>query len=90
MNEKIQKQDGSDSANETVYRQVVGSLLYLTVTRLDVMFAASLLARYMHNPTKKHFGNAKRVLRYIQETLDYGIEYKKRKVVLLIGYYDNN
>ncbi|CAL8990800.1 unnamed protein product [Prunus brigantina] len=58
---------------------VIGSLLYLTATRPDIMFAASLLARYMHGPTKKHMGTAKRVLRYIQGTLDYGIAYEKEK-----------
>ncbi|KAI5333567.1 hypothetical protein L3X38_023699 [Prunus dulcis] len=35
------------------------------------MFAASLLARFMHCSTKKHYGTAKRVLRYIQSTIDY-------------------
>ncbi|KAI5329692.1 hypothetical protein L3X38_029089 [Prunus dulcis] len=36
------------------------------------MFAASLLARFMHCPSKKHYETAKRVLRYIQGTIDYG------------------
>ncbi|VVA35449.1 PREDICTED: Retrovirus-related Pol poly from transposon, partial [Prunus dulcis] len=56
----LSKEDGSDHADEKVYRQIVGSLLYLTATRPDIMFAASLLARYMHGPTKKHMGTAKR------------------------------
>ncbi|XP_020423018.1 uncharacterized protein LOC109950010 [Prunus persica] len=56
VNEKLSKMDGSDLADETLYRQMVGSLLYLTATRPDIMFAASLLARFMHNPTKKHMG----------------------------------
>ncbi|KAI5343247.1 hypothetical protein L3X38_011123 [Prunus dulcis] len=70
MNEKLSKEDGSEQADEKVYRQIVGSLLYLTATRPDIMFAASLLARYMHGPTKKHMGTAKRVLRYIQGSED--------------------
>ncbi|KAM1306141.1 hypothetical protein ACFX2H_008568 [Malus domestica] len=53
------------------------------------MFVASLLARFMHNPTRKHIGTAKRVLRYIQGTLDYGIAYEKGKDAVLIGYYDS-
>ncbi|CAL2237103.1 unnamed protein product [Prunus armeniaca] len=44
MNERLSKIDGSGAANEGEYRQIVGSLLYLTATRPDVMFAASLLA----------------------------------------------
>ncbi|CAL8999580.1 unnamed protein product [Prunus brigantina] len=66
MNEKLSNEDGSEQADERMYRQIVGSLLYLTATRLDIMFAASLLARYMHRTTRKHMGTAKRVLRYIQ------------------------
>lgn len=52
------------------------------------MFVASLLSRIMHNPTKKHFGTTKRVLRYIQGNLDYGIEYVKGKEAMPIGYCD--
>ncbi|KAI5323713.1 hypothetical protein L3X38_032785 [Prunus dulcis] len=54
------------------------------------MFASSLLARFMHNPTKKHMGTAKRTLRYIQGTLDFGIEFVKGKTTTLIGYFDSD
>ncbi|CAL8993722.1 unnamed protein product, partial [Prunus brigantina] len=56
----------------------------------DIMFSASLLARFMHSPSKKHYGAAKRVLRYIQGTIDYGIEYAVGKSALLIGYCDSD
>ena len=88
--EKLCKDDGSDPADENEYRQIVGSLFYLTATRPDIMFAASLLARFMHCPTKKHYGTAKRVLRYIQGTIDFGIEYQKGKEAILIGYCDSD
>ncbi|KAI5348361.1 hypothetical protein L3X38_001248 [Prunus dulcis] len=89
-NERLCKEDGSEMADESEYRQIVGSLLYLTATRPDIMFASSLLARFMHNPTKKHIGTAKRVLRYVQGTLDYGVEFKKGKAATLIGYCDSD
>ncbi|KAI5328239.1 hypothetical protein L3X38_027636 [Prunus dulcis] len=54
------------------------------------MFSASLLARFMHSPSKKHYGAAKKVLRYIQGTIDYGIEYAAGKSALLIGYCDSD
>ncbi|CAL9002439.1 unnamed protein product [Prunus brigantina] len=88
--ERLCKEDGSEMADESEYRQIVGSLLYPTATRPDIMFASSLLARFMHNPTKKHIGTSKRVLRYIQGTLDYGIEFKKGKATTLIGYCDSD
>ncbi|KAI5343806.1 hypothetical protein L3X38_011682 [Prunus dulcis] len=88
--EKLCKDDGSEPADENKYRQMVGSLLYLIATRTDIMFAASLLARFMHCPTKKHYGTAKRVLRYIQGTIDFGIKYQKGKEAILIGYCDSD
>ncbi|KAI5329168.1 hypothetical protein L3X38_028565 [Prunus dulcis] len=89
-NERLCKEDGSEMADESEYRQIVGSLLYLTATRPDIMFASSLLARFMHNPTRKHMGTAKRVLRYVQGTFEYGVEYKKGKAATLIGYCDSD
>ncbi|CAL2226911.1 unnamed protein product [Prunus armeniaca] len=88
--DKLQREDGSEATDESLYKKMVGSLLYLTATRPDIMFSASLLARFMHNPSKKHYGAAKRVLRYIQGTIDYGIEYVAGKSALLIGYCDSD
>ncbi|CAL9029386.1 unnamed protein product [Prunus brigantina] len=86
--ERLKKVDGSDLADEGLYRKIVGSLLYLTTTRPDLMYAASLLSRFMTSPTKKHMGVARRVLRYVQGTLNYGIEYVKNKSAILIGFCD--
>ncbi|XP_048426750.1 secreted RxLR effector protein 161-like [Pyrus x bretschneideri] len=54
------------------------------------MYAANLLARFMHNPKNKHFGTAKRALRYIKGTLDYGLEYVKGKNAMLVGFCDSD
>ena len=88
--DKLCKDDGSGLADEKQYRRIVGSLLYLTATRPDIMYDAGLLARFMHSPTNKHFGTAKRVLRYIKGTLDYGLEYVKGKDAMLIGFCDSD
>ncbi|CAL9018585.1 unnamed protein product [Prunus brigantina] len=88
--EKLKKIDGSQLADEGLFRKIVGSLLYLTATRPDIIFAASLLSRFMHSPTKKHMGIAKRVLRYVQGTLSYGIEFTRDKNVVLIGFCDSD
>ena len=66
--EKLKKVDGSKLADEGLYRKIGGSLLYLTATILDLMYAASLLSQFMNGPTKIHMGAAKRVLRYVQGT----------------------
>lgn len=68
---KLKKDDESEKTDENMYRQLVGRLLYLIATRRVIMFAASLLARFMHGPSKKQLRAAKRVLRYIQATPVY-------------------
>ncbi|XP_020420286.1 uncharacterized protein LOC109949306 [Prunus persica] len=88
--ENLKKVDGSQLADEGLFRKIIGSLLYLTTTRPDIMFAASLLSRFMHSSTKKHMGIAKRVLIYIQGTLSYGIEFTRDKNVVLIGFCDSD
>ncbi|CAL8151067.1 unnamed protein product [Prunus armeniaca] len=88
--EKLAKDDGSGAANEEHYRSIVGSLLYLIATRPDIMYASSLLARFMHCPTNRHYGTAKCVLRYVKGTLDYGLEYVKGRKSVLIGYCDSD
>ena len=90
VNEKLLKEDGSKEVDASIYRSLVGSLLYLTATRPDIMYATSLLSRYMHKPSQTHFGAAKRVLRYIQGTSDFGIMYKKNVEIKLLGFCDSD
>lgn len=73
MNDRLCKVDGSKTTNEAEYGKIVGRLLYLTATRPYFMFATSLLSIFMRSLTKKHRETAKRVLRYVQGTLDYGL-----------------
>lgn len=72
------------------YRSLIGSLLYLTASRPDLMYAASLLSRFMKNPSQAHFSAAKRVLRYLKGSLDYGILYEKKGSSVLEGYVDSD
>jgi len=73
VNEKLTKMDGDGKADESHYRSLVGSLLYLTATRPDLMYASSLLSRFMHAPSLTHLSVDKRILRYLKGTLDYGL-----------------
>ncbi|KAM1431893.1 hypothetical protein FF1_014094 [Malus domestica] len=84
------KDGGSEPTDASLYKSIVGSLLYLTTTRADLMFSASLLSRFMQNPSKIHMGIAKRVLRYVQGTLDYGIKYEMGKSTILIRFCDSD
>jgi hypothetical protein len=86
--EKLKKVDGSELIDKGLYRKIVGRLLYLTAIRPDLMYIASLLSWFMTGPTKIHMGAAKRVLRYVQGTLSYGIEYVRDQSTTLIGFCD--
>ena len=89
-NEKLSKEDCGDKANPTVYRSLIGSLLYLTTTRPDFMFVVNLLSRFMNSLGQVHFGVAKRVLRYVKGIADYDIWYGTSENDLLQGYSDND
>ncbi|XP_074337693.1 secreted RxLR effector protein 161-like [Apium graveolens] len=69
---KIDFDEDGEKGDETLYKQIIGSLTYLTNTRPDLKFIVSFLSRYMSRPIKLHFLAAKRVLRYLKGTLDYG------------------
>lgn len=89
-NLKLSKEDSAERVDEGKYRSLEGCLLYLTATRLDLMFTASYLSRFMSNPSELHFKAAKRVLRYVRGSTMLGIWFKKSESLKLLGYIDND
>jgi len=82
--EKFSKEDGADKIDEGYYRSLIGCLMYLTATRPDILFAVSLLSRFMHCASEMHLIVAKRILRYIKGTIDFGVKFKKCQVVWIL------
>ena len=74
---KFYKEDGAGKVDEKLYRSLIGCLMYLTISRPHIMHAISLLSRYMHCASEIHFNIAKRILRYIKGTTDYGIKFNQ-------------
>ena len=72
---KLSKTDQGKSIDQTLYKRLVGSLMYLTATRPDIMFAVSLISRFMESPKDSHWQTGKRILRYVAGTVDYGLWY---------------
>ncbi|KAJ9559214.1 hypothetical protein OSB04_013828 [Centaurea solstitialis] len=70
------KSDEGERFDETLFKQIVGSLMYITTTRPDIQFVVNLISRFMAKPTEVHYLAAKRVLRYLKGTTDFGIWYK--------------
>jgi hypothetical protein len=67
-----------DPKLQSMYRAIVGSLMYLYQwTRPDLGFAVTFLSRYLHKPGEKHMLAAKHVLRYLKGTIDLGIKYTR-------------
>ncbi|KAF2282892.1 hypothetical protein GH714_043312 [Hevea brasiliensis] len=69
---KLSKENAGARADSTNCRSLIGSLLYLTITRPDLMYTTSLLSRFMQESSEKHMVAAKRFLRYVKGTLDDG------------------
>lgn len=87
---RLSKAEGTplDDRTASEYRELVGSLLYLTTcTRPDIAQAVGTLTRYTSSPTTAHWVTAKGVLRYLAHTRDLGIIYGKDNTTLL-GYAD--
>ncbi|GJY80262.1 hypothetical protein Tco_0493013, partial [Tanacetum coccineum] len=76
--------------DSTRFKQLVGSLMYLTATRLDIIYRLSLISRYMESPTEKHWCATKRKWRYVQGTNELGMLYNKGKNSALVAYSDSD
>lgn len=89
---KLSKDDDSEKVDESLYRSLIGSLQYLTASRPDILFAVSVLSRFMHSPKETHFAAAKCVLRYIKGTIALSIFFPKTpgEALELIGYTDSD
>ena len=75
---KLVKDDGSKPTDASLYQSIIGSLLYAaTSTRPDIAHAVGVLSKFNCSPTETHLTAAKRVLRYLRGTPDFGIRYKK-------------
>ncbi|XP_051145958.1 uncharacterized mitochondrial protein AtMg00810-like [Andrographis paniculata] len=76
MNQKMKlcRDDGIDKADEGYFRSLIGCLMYLTLSRPDILNAVSILSRFMHCATELHLRAAKRVVRYIKGTCDFGVK----------------
>eukprot|EP00253_Pinus_taeda_P033745 PITA_33745 len=80
----------SPEVDATLYRQLVGKILYLTHTRPDLSFAVGLVALLMQTPRESHWKAAKRILRYVRGTVQFGIHYNAEAYPLLVGFTDSD
>ncbi|KAK1401416.1 hypothetical protein POM88_001021 [Heracleum sosnowskyi] len=87
---KLGASDNSIKVDVTSYRGMIGSLLYLTASTPDIMYATCLCARFQADPRDVHLVAVKRILRYLKGTPNFGIWYPKDSGFNLVGYTDSN
>ena len=88
--EKLCKEDGADKVDEGYFRSLIGCLMYLTTTRPDILNAVSILSRFMQCGSELHLRAAKRVIRYIKGTSDFGVKFTRSKELKSVSFSDGD
>ena len=81
--------DGVPLEDVSLYRQFVGSLIYLTVTCPNIAYVVHV-SKFMAAPRTIHFTIVLRILRYVKETLGHGLQFSSQSSLVLSGYSDVN
>jgi hypothetical protein len=85
---KLLVDTSSELIDATLYRQIIGSLMYLMNTRPEICFAVNTLSQFLVEPRHVHLVDAKHVMRYLKGTIDYGLNYNGDHNFTLSGYTD--
>lgn len=89
--EIINKDEGGSLVDPTNFKSIIGGLRYLVHTRPDLAYSVGVVSRFMEKPTVMHLNAAKRILRYVKGTMDYGLIYTKdEENNVVIGYSDSD
>jgi hypothetical protein len=88
-NMKFLSETYSKTVDATMYRQMIGSLMYLTNTRPDICFFVNTLSQYMVEPRGVRLIATKHVMRYLKDTIDYGLRYVSDLEIILQGFTDS-
>jgi len=88
QNVKLSANEGDLVEDTTMYRRIVGSLIYMTITRPYLSYAVGMVSQFMQTPQKPHLDAVKRILRYIKHTLQCGILYEAKSQLQVHGYTD--
>ena len=80
----------SELIDATLYKQIIGLLMYLTNIRPDICFAMNTLSQFLVEPKRVHLVVLKHVMRYLKGTWDYGLKYVVDNEISLLGYLDSD
>ena len=78
------------SVDSSLYRSMIGSLLYLTASRPDISYSVEVCERYQANPKESHMIALKRIIKYVKTTADFDVWCSKDTNNVLAGYSDTD
>jgi hypothetical protein len=87
-NNHLNTHDGEPLPDATLYRQLVGSLVYLTVTRPDISYVVHIVSQFMAAPWSLHYVAVLRILRYLKGTLFHELHFSSQSSLTLQAYSD--
>jgi hypothetical protein len=85
---KLAANSGPPVQDASQFWSIIDALQYLTFIRLDIAYAIQHICLHMHDPREPHLTTIKRILRYLQGTLDYGLLLCRSSCSDLVGYTD--
>jgi hypothetical protein len=86
QNGKLSADAGEVLKDATMYRKIVGNLIYMTITRPDLNYTFGLETQFMQVLRKPHLDGVRHTLRYVRATVDYGLFYEARIELQVHGY----
>ncbi|CAN6477111.1 unnamed protein product [Victoria cruziana] len=85
---KLKINDGEVLVNPTPFRQLVGALSYLTITRPDITHAVHTISQFQQRPTSVHMGAAMKIVRYVKNSFNKGMFLFSSSALSLYAYTD--
>jgi hypothetical protein len=85
---KISSDLAGKPVDPNLYRSMIGNLLYLTASRPDIAFSVEVYAQFRANPKESHLTTINHIIRYVNDTLLYGIWYSREINLVVAGYFD--
>ena len=89
-NAKLTNDPSGESVDVTLYRSMIGILLYLTASKPDIAFSVGVCCRFQSNPKVSHLNAVKRITKYVGGTCDYRLFYSKEFNLSLAGFSDSD
>ena len=89
-NAKLTSDPSGKFVDVTLYRSMIGYLLYLTASQPDIAFSVGVCPRFQSNPKVSHLNAVKRIIKYVGGTCDYGLFYSKESNLSLASFSDSD